>query len=88
MSFKSKTVAAAGTGKYKVDGDLTLHGVTKPVSLTLDLVGAGVFPMDKSYRAGFEGTLDIKRSDYDMKNMLGPVGDDLRLIIAVEAIRK
>lgn len=88
ITFKSKSVKDVGEGKYEATGDFTLHGETKSVTITMTHVGAGEFPMDKSFRTGFEGTLDIKRTDYGMKNMIGPVGDDIRLIIAVEAIRE
>ncbi len=87
ITLKSKSITAVGDGQYTIKGDLTLHGVTKEVSTTMKHVGAGEFAMDKSFRTGFEGEFRIKRSDFDMKNMIGPVGDDVRVIISIEAIR-
>ncbi|MEZ4222751.1 MAG: YceI family protein [Polyangiaceae bacterium] len=87
ITFKSKEIKADGDN-YSVTGDLTLHGVTKPVTLTMNHVGHGDFPMDKSFRAGFEGTTTIKRSEFDMKNMLEAASDEVRLTIAIEAIRQ
>lgn len=88
ITFKSKSIAQAGAGHYDVKGDLTIHGVTKEVAVKMKHVGAGEFAMDKSYRTGFEGDFTIKRSDFDMKNMMGAVGDDVRLILSIEAIRE
>ena len=88
ITFKSTKIEAAGDGKYKVTGDLTLHGVTKPVTVEMTHVGAGEFPVDKSFRTGFEGSFTIKRSDFDMKNMLAAASDELRLTVAVEGVRK
>ena len=88
ITFKSKEVKDSGGGKYDVTGDLTLHGVTKPVTVTMEHVGAGEFPMDKSFRTGFEGNVTIKRSDFEMKNMMEAVGDEIRLIISVEGVRQ
>lgn len=88
ISFKSKQIKAAGEDRFAVSGELTLHGVTRPVTVTMEKVGAGVFPMDKSFRVGFEGSFTIKRSDYEMKNMLDVVGDEVRLTIAVEGTRE
>jgi polyisoprenoid-binding protein YceI len=86
MAFKSKTVTKSGTDAYQVSGDLTLHGVTKPVSVKLTRVGSG---KDMRGRAvtGFECHLSIKRSDFKMSNMVGPVGDDVWIIVSVEGVK-
>ena len=87
ITFKSSgPFRKAGPETYEVKGDLTLHGVTRP--LALELVQTGVGPgMKGETRAGFETAFEIKRSDFGMKNMLG-LGDDVRLNISVEAVRK
>ena len=81
VTFKSKSVKAAGEGKYEVAGDLTLHGKTKPVTVVLEKIGSN------GNVIGFEGTTEIRRSDFGMKSMQG-VSDEVRLILAFEGKRK
>ena len=64
LSFVSTSVAAAGTNKYKVTGNLTLHGVTKAVTLDVVYRGTITNPMSKGPDAGFKITGTIKRSDF------------------------
>jgi len=86
--FTSTSIKRAGDG-YEVAGELELHGVKRPVVTKLELVGSGVSMMDKSkFLVGFTGDLDIKRADFGITNMVGPVGDDVHLTIAVEAVRQ
>ena len=87
ISFKSTSVKKTGDDKLEVTGDLTLHGVTKSVTTTLTVVGTGK-GMAGETRTGFEGTLEIKRSDFGMKGLLEAVGDDVRLIVSIEGLYK
>ena len=66
LSFKSTSLKKAGTNKYKLTGNLTLHGITKPV--TMDLVYNGTIenPMSKKATAGFQVSGVIKRSDFNL----------------------
>jgi polyisoprenoid-binding protein YceI len=64
LTFKSKSLKKLDGKKYKLTGDLTLHGVTKPVELDAVLNGTGVNPMSKKTIAGFKVTGVIKRSDF------------------------
>ena len=64
MTFKSTSIKAAGKDKYKLSGNLTLHGVTKPVSMDLWYRGTIENPMSKAPTAGFQLTGTIKRSDF------------------------
>ena len=85
ITFKSTAVKGSGD-KLEVTGDLTLHGVTKSITVPITKIGekdAGKM----GYRAGWEATFDIKRSDYGMTNMVGPVGDDVKLIVSIEAVK-
>jgi polyisoprenoid-binding protein YceI len=82
MVFKATKVTEAGKDTAKVTGDLTLHGVTKPVTLAVKFNGAGVNPLDKKYTAGFEVSGKIKRSDFGVKTYLPLIGDDVDLIIS------
>src|SRR3954462_8331101 len=61
IAFKSTSVKAAGEGKYEVTGDLTLHGVTKPVTVTLNKTGESTM---MGNRVGFLSTFTVKRSDF------------------------
>ncbi|AWV15691.1 polyisoprenoid-binding protein [Methylobacterium sp. XJLW] len=82
MTFVSTKVTPAGKDHAKVTGDLTLHGVTKPVTLDVTLVGAGVNPLSKKYTVGFEATGTLKRSEFGVKTYVPLIGDELHLTIA------
>jgi polyisoprenoid-binding protein YceI len=86
-TFKSTSVKAADAGKYEVTGDLTILGVTKPVTFTLTKTGEGDTPF-KDHRLGFETNLTIKRSDFGMKFMPEMLEDNVWLLISVEGVRK
>ena len=87
ITFTSTKVAPAGQGSYQVTGDLAMRGVTRTVTLELDHIGSGKDPYG-GYRSGFEGTFSIKRSDFGMNFMLQGIGDEVRLTVAIEAVRK
>jgi polyisoprenoid-binding protein YceI len=82
MVFKSTKVTETGKDAAKVTGDLTFHGVTKPVTLAVKFNGAGTNPLDKKYTAGFEVSGQIKRSDFGVKTYVPLIGDDVDLIIS------
>ncbi|MCJ2054199.1 YceI family protein [Methylobacterium sp. J-070] len=82
MTFVSTKVVPAGKDHAKVTGDLTLHGVTKPVTLDVTLVGAGVNPLSKKVTVGFEATGTLKRSEFGVKTYVPLIGDELHLTIA------
>ncbi len=86
LTFKSTAVKAAGT-KFDVTGDLTMHGVTKSVTVSMEKTGAGSDPWG-FIRVGFEGTLTVKRSEFGMDKMLEGVGDEIRVTLAFEGARK
>ncbi len=87
ITFKSKSVTKKSGNVYSVTGDLTFHGVTKTITTDVEHVGTGPDAWGGT-RAGFETTITIKRSEYGVKNMLDAVGDDIRLTIAVEGVKK
>ncbi len=64
LTFKSTSLTPAGKNQFKLTGDLTLHGVTKPVTLDLFYKGTVENPMSKKATAGFQVTGTIKRSDF------------------------
>jgi polyisoprenoid-binding protein YceI len=81
--FKADKIVETGKETAKVTGNLTLHGVTRPVTLSVKFHGAGVNVLDKKYTVGFDATGKIKRSDFGVKTYLPLIGDDLDLIISV-----
>jgi polyisoprenoid-binding protein YceI len=83
ISFKSTGIVATGADTADVTGDLTMHGVTKPVTLKAKFNAAGVNPLDKAYTAGFEVRGSVKRSDFGVTKYVPMVGDDVHLIISV-----
>lgn len=93
ITFKSTKVEADGPNKWKVTGDLTLHGVTKPVVLDVESSGAPVSMGGKTH-AGASATTKIKRSDFGLtwnKAMEAGgvmVGDEVAISIDVEAIKQ
>ena len=84
-TFKSTGVTAAGEGQLKVAGDLTIHGVTRPVVLDVTINKIGEHPMAKVPAAGFDATTTILRSDYGVGGYVPVVGDEVRIDITVEA---
>ncbi|MBS1566163.1 MAG: polyisoprenoid-binding protein [Bacteroidetes bacterium] len=86
LTFKSKSFTKAGGKKYKVTGDLTLHGVTKTVTLDATLNGTTVHPMNKKTIAGFTFTGIIKRSDFGVAPSMpaAMLADDVKLMASGE----
>lgn len=84
--FKSVRVKQVKASKLLVLGDLTLHGVTKPVTLDVTLNKIAVHPMAMRRAAGFSATAKIKRSDFGIKAYLPGLGDMVDLLIDVEAV--
>ena len=85
-SFKS--TGYTGSARSGVlSGDLTIHGVTKPVAIELDVIAEGADPWG-GYRSGAMGKVRIKRSDYGVAYDLGPTGDWMDLELFVEGTKK
>ena len=81
----SYTPGADGTGTLK--GNLTLHGVTKPVTIALQSIGAGNDPWG-GYRMGFEGKTSFAMADFGIMKNLGPKSKDVEMILSIEGIRQ
>ena len=88
ITFKSTTVTSTGKDTAKVTGDLTFHGVTKPVTLDVKFHGAGSNPMSKAYTVGFDATGSLKRSDYGVSKYVPIVGDKVDLFISAPFEKK
>jgi polyisoprenoid-binding protein YceI len=86
MSFQSTKVKVVDGG-YEVTGDLTLHGVTKPVSLTLK-GGDKVVEFPKgTMRIGLVSTFSIRRSDFGVNAEPKALGDEIPILIGIEAAK-
>lgn len=83
--FVSTKIEKTGDKTAKITGDLTLLGVTKPVTFDVTLNKKGPHPMNKKETVGFSGKTTIKRSDFGIKYGLPNVGDDVNLVIEAEA---
>jgi polyisoprenoid-binding protein YceI len=64
MTFRSTAVRDLGDGDYELDGDLTLNGVTNPVTLDVEYLGTEVYPADGTTHAGFAATTTVNRDDF------------------------
>lgn len=82
ITFKSTKVVAAGKDHAKVTGDLTMHGVTKPVTLDVAFLGAGPNPFFKVYTLGFQASGAIKRSDFGVTTYAPAIGDETTLTLS------
>jgi polyisoprenoid-binding protein YceI len=84
VTFRSTNVQPLGGHKFKVTGDLTVHGVTKAVVLAATLNKVGPHPMGKTQSIGFDATASIKRSDFGVGAYVPNVGDELTVRITTE----
>jgi polyisoprenoid-binding protein YceI len=86
LGFKSTSVKKIDDATYEITGGFTLLGVTKPITVQLTDVAFGK-GMKGEDRAGGEIKFKIKRSDYGMNFMVGPVGDDVDIDLYFEAVK-
>ncbi|MBC8130053.1 MAG: polyisoprenoid-binding protein [Rhizobiaceae bacterium] len=87
ITFVSTEIKTSGNDTGTVTGDLTFHGVTKPVTLDVKMNAAlNPHPMSKKPVVGFSATGTIKRSDFGVAALVGPVGDDVTLTIETEFV--
>jgi polyisoprenoid-binding protein YceI len=83
--FVSKKIIVSGKNKAKIEGDLTLLGITKSVVLNVKFNKAGLNPINQKQSIGFSATTTINRSDFGIKYALPAVADKIDLIIEAEA---
>lgn len=88
ITFKSTKVVFDGDRPVSLEGDLTMKGVTKPVTLTLTHFVTKPHPMAKREALGANAVGQLKRSDFNMGKYVPNVSDDVALTIAVEAIKE
>lgn len=85
ITFKStKVQKGSGKNEFKVTGDLTVHGITKPVVLDATMNKMGVHPMSKAPTIGFDATTTIKRSEFGVGAYVPNVSDEIQIHITTE----
>ena len=90
VTFKSTSFKYKGDKPESIEGNLTLIGVTKPVKLTINSFNCGLDPMDpfkRREKCGGDISTQIKRTDFGMKFGVPMVGDDIKLVFEIEAIK-
>ncbi len=85
--FVSSDYKPLGNGKGKLTGDLTLHGVTHPVTIDVKQVGAGPDPWG-GFRRGFIGTTTLKLKDFGIDYDLGPASTTAEVTLSIEGVRQ
>jgi polyisoprenoid-binding protein YceI len=83
-TFKATKVTQTGEKTADIAGDLTLHGVTKPIVVHATFNQGGANPMDKKYELGFAGSAEITRSDFGIKAYVPAISDKVTLTIEAE----
>jgi polyisoprenoid-binding protein YceI len=83
IRFVSQKVVPTGPRTARITGTITMHGVSKPLTLDATLGGAGVNMMDKAYTVGFAATGTLKRSDFGITKYVPAVSDAVKLDITV-----
>jgi polyisoprenoid-binding protein YceI len=87
ITYKSTAIHFNGDTPSSVEGNLTISGVTRPVTFTIDAFNCGANPMNKKEECGADASAEIKRSDFGVKYGVPAIGDDVKLILEIEAIK-
>ena len=87
VRFVSTKVVPTSPGAAAISGNLTFHGITRPVTLQAQFNGAGINPIDKNYTVGFNATTTIRRSDFGVNAYVPLVGDTTELRISAAFVR-
>jgi polyisoprenoid-binding protein YceI len=91
ITFKSTSVTSEvgedGKTVYNVTGDLTIHGVTKSVTLPMKLLGEGDSPFG-DHRVGFVCSTSVDRTEFGMDFMAGPIGKQVAIVMSFEGVRQ
>ena len=85
VTFTSTSIEVTGENTALITGDLTMNGVTKEVTLDTTLNQAGTQPMEGREWLGFDATTTLLRSDYNVGAFAPNVGDEVNVMISLEA---
>jgi polyisoprenoid-binding protein YceI len=85
MSFKSTSAKKGANGMFEVAGDLTMHGVTKPITAMVEITGMSSMMGE---RGGAEATFTVKRSEFGMTYGVekGVIGDMVKVVVGLEGV--
>lgn len=86
-TFKSTKVVNKGDGKADIEGQFTLNGVTKTITIAAEQVGAGSDPWG-GFRRGFTGSTTIALKDYNINFNLGPASETVEILLNIEGVRQ
>ena len=87
ITFKSTAVKQGDSpNALAVTGDLTMHGVTKSITVPVELTGTGEFPPGMK-RSGIEATITVKMTDFEIKAMPGALSDEVRVIVSLSGVK-
>ncbi|MEL7023336.1 MAG: YceI family protein [Pseudomonadota bacterium] len=87
ISFKATSIEMTGESTLQITGDLTMKGITKPITLDATINKAANHPMRKTPTIGISASGQLKRSDWDLGRYAPNVGDDVSLNIQVELVK-
>lgn len=87
VTFASTGIAVTGDNTAMITGDLTMNGVTKSVVLDATMNQASTHPMAEKPWAGFDATTSVLRSDFNVGNFAPFVGDEVQIMISIEAMK-
>ncbi len=85
--FKTTSYKETGLDKSVLEGELTLKGVTKPITIEVERIGHGPDPWG-GYRRGFEGRTSFALKDFGIDYNLGPASREVEMMLTVEGIRE
>lgn len=85
--FISTSFKDSGDGTAILTGNLTLHGMTRSITIDVKHIGHGPDPWG-GYRRGFEGTTTLKLADYNITYNLGPASREVELFLSIEGVRQ
>ncbi len=83
-TFTSDTVTRVSDDSARIDGVLTIKGISRPISLEARFIGSGTNPLSGRQTTGFTATTILKRSDFGLKNWLPFVEDEVEVVLDVE----
>lgn len=88
ITYKSRRIVFEGDRPVRVEGELTMVGVTRPVTLAVHSFGCAKQPFTRREVCGADASATLRRSEFGMTRYASLLGDEVRLLIPVEAVRE